>query len=386
MDFHSVTVRRSSAVREWRDRHVSVYSCQMGGSIVQLVFDGVADGPVGVALDILGAAERVVRARLVTLGGGRLPTQTRIVSIDGAPVRTASQRTMEVDGALALRGLGHGDVLVLPGLGMATPAAIHSALLRPDVARATGLLARAAAKGVLVAASCSATFVVAEAGLLDGGDATTTWWLGPAFAQGFPASPCVRTGWSWRRVASLRPARRSPTPDLVLAILAHTVSPSLAHAVANVLVLDERVSQARYMVADHMRSAAPVTRALLSASSGKTWRDRSRCPRWLARREPPRERSRASSRPHSARRRSGSRNAYVSPIPCTCSRPRSDRSTTSRSESGMPTPPPFGASFAAKPARPIASDGPASWEREAHESALQVSTSRTSMAEAPQSA
>ena len=234
----------------------------MPASITQLVFDGVADGPVGVALDILGAAERVVHAGLVDVPESRLPTRTRIVSIDGAPVRTAAKRTLAVDGALGLRGLGPGDVLVLPGLGMATAPEIAAALQRADIVRAIELVARAAARGVLVAASCSAAFVLAASGVLDGREATTTWWLGPTFAQRFPRVT-LRT--DRMVVASGRVFTAGSAfahADLMLAILAQTLSPSLAHMVARYLVLDERSSQARYMVMDHLRSADPVVRAL----------------------------------------------------------------------------------------------------------------------------
>ncbi len=44
----------------------------------------------------------------------------------------------------------------------------------------------------------------------------------------------------------------------MLSILAHTLSPSLAHMVARYLVLDERASQARYMVMEHLGSSDPV--------------------------------------------------------------------------------------------------------------------------------
>jgi transcriptional regulator GlxA family with amidase domain len=232
------------------------------GSITQLVFDGVADGPVGVALDIVGAAQRVVQARLVDIPKSRVPTRMRIVSVDGAPVRTATNRTLAVDGALRLRGLGPGDVLVLPGLGMTTPTAIAAGLERADIARGSELVARAAERGVLVAASCSATFVLGASGALDGREATTTWWLGPTFTQRFPRVT-LRT--DRMVVASGRVFTAGSAfahADLMLAILAHTVSPSLAHVIAKYLVLDERASQARYMVMEHLRSADPVIRAL----------------------------------------------------------------------------------------------------------------------------
>lgn len=230
--------------------------------ITQLVFDGVADGPVAVALDIAGAAERVVQAGLIALPGSQLPARMRIVSIDGAPVRTAAKRTLAVDGSFGLRGLGPGDVLVLPGLGMATPPEIAAALERPEVARAIELVARAAERGVLIAASCSATFVLAASGALDGREATTTWWLGPTFAQRFPRVT-LRTD---RMVVGADGVFTAGSAfahaDLMLAILAQTVSPSLAHLVARYLVLDERPSQARYMVMEHVRSADPVVRTL----------------------------------------------------------------------------------------------------------------------------
>jgi transcriptional regulator GlxA family with amidase domain len=234
----------------------------MAGSFTQLVFDGVADGSVGVTLDILGAASRIVRAGLCDVPQTRLPSRSRIVSIDGSPVRTAAKRSLAVDGALSLRGLGHDDVLIVPGLGLVTPAEIAAGLERPDIARGRELLARAAVRGVLLAASCSATFVLAASGVLDGREATTTWWLGPTFARRFPRVSLrqdrmvVGSG----RVFSAGSAFAHA--DLVLALLTRTGSASLAHLVASYLVLDERASQARYMVQDHLRSADPVVQAL----------------------------------------------------------------------------------------------------------------------------
>lgn len=234
----------------------------MGLRFTQLVFDGVADGPVGVALDIVGTAARVIEAGLVGVPRSGVPARMRVVSVDGAPVRTASQRPLAVDGALSLRGMGPSDVLVLPGLGMATPPEIAAALGRADIARGGELVARAAARGVRVGASCSAAFVLAASGVLDGREATTTWWLGATFAQRFPRVT-LRTDRMVVGSGGLFTAGSAfAHADLMLALLADTVSPSLAHLVAKYLVLDERASQARYMVMEHLRSADPVVRAL----------------------------------------------------------------------------------------------------------------------------
>lgn len=233
--------------------------------ITHLVFDGVADGPMGVALDIVGAAARVVRAGLAALPRGRVAPRQRVVSVDGEPVRTAAGRLLAVDGALNPRGMGAGDVLVLPGIGMAaTPPEIAAALERPDIVRGVELVARAAAKGVLVAASCSATFVLAASRVLDGRRATTTWWLGPAFAQRFPGVTLRSDRMVVESDGVFTAGSAFAHADLMLAILAHTLSPSVAHTVARYLVLDERPSQARYMVLGHLGGADPVIRQLES--------------------------------------------------------------------------------------------------------------------------
>ena len=234
----------------------------MAGHILLLVFDGVADGSVGVSLDILGAAARAVRAGLVPLPRRSAPARARIVSLDGAPVRSAARRTLAVDGALRLRALQPGDVLVVPGLGMSSPAEIEAGLKRADIVRGIAALARATESGAIVAASCSATFVLAASGALDGAEATTTWWLAPTFVQRYPRVKLRsdRMVVSSGRVITAGSALAHA--DLMLAIVARTHSPSLAHMVARYLLLDERASQARYMVIEHVRSDDPAIRVL----------------------------------------------------------------------------------------------------------------------------
>ncbi len=234
----------------------------MPATITQLVFNGTADGPVAMGVDVVEAARRVMRAGLTPTPRGRQAPRQRLVGVDGTPVRTAAGRPLVLDGMLSLRSLGAGDVLVLPGLGMATPQEITAALQRPDVLRGVELVARAAAKGVHVAASCSATFVLAAAGILDGGDATTTWWLGPLFARCFP-NVTLRPD---RMVVASRGVLTAGSAfahvDLMLAILARTVGPTVAHTVSRYLVVDQRPSQARYMVMEHLGRSNPVVRKL----------------------------------------------------------------------------------------------------------------------------
>jgi transcriptional regulator GlxA family with amidase domain len=230
--------------------------------LVQLVFDGFGDGPAGITLDVVGAALRVVRAGLCEVPIGRLPSRARVVSIDGASVRSSAGRILSVDGMFNPRALGPGDVLVLPGLGMPTEREIIAGLARSDLARAAPLIARAAARGVLIAASCSATFLLAASGALDGREATTSWWLAPPFRRRFPRV-VLRSDRMVVASGNLITAGSAfAHADLMLTVVAQTVSPLLAHRVARYLALDERASQARYMLLDHLRSSDPVVLAL----------------------------------------------------------------------------------------------------------------------------
>lgn len=228
--------------------------------ITHVVFDGVADGPLGVGLEVVGTAARLAaRSAAAVRSQHELRSRQRIVSVDGAPVRTGAGRLLEVDGALRAQG---GGVLVLPGLGAATEREIEALLVRADVVHGAALIARAHAKGALVAASCSSTFVLGASGVLDGGEATTTWWLGEAFARRFPRVKLCSDRMVIDGSGVMTAGAAFAHADLMLAIVARTVSPSLAHLAAKYLVLDERASQSRYMVMEHMRSADPVVRAL----------------------------------------------------------------------------------------------------------------------------
>jgi transcriptional regulator GlxA family with amidase domain len=246
---------------QWPERQCSVYSRHV---FHHLVFDGVADGPLGLALEIVHTAARIASSGLVDSPPPRRALQQRVVAPSGSGprVRTSAGRAFPVDGILSPRALRPGDVLVLPGLGAATEPALAALLARPDVQATLPCLARTAERGVFVAASCSATFVLAASGALAGRGATTSWWLGPAFTRRFPEvalSPdqlVVDAGGVMTAGAALAHG------DLVLALLARTTSPSLAHLVRRYLVLDERVSQSRYQIVAHLRGDDPTVRRL----------------------------------------------------------------------------------------------------------------------------
>src|SRR5262252_3092869 len=67
------------------------------------------------------------------------------------------------------------DCVVVPAIGFKMPGPLEAALKRSEVRDATGVLRDWAGHGATMTAACIGTFVMAESGLLDHEDATTTW-------------------------------------------------------------------------------------------------------------------------------------------------------------------------------------------------------------------
>jgi len=106
------------------------------------------------------------------------------------------------------------------------------------------MLVAAFESGAALAASCASTFLLAEARLLDGRRATTTWWLAPQFRDRYPDVELMTD----RMVVADWPIATGGAAmaqmELMLAVVDRFAGPGLARACANHLLLDERRSQA----------------------------------------------------------------------------------------------------------------------------------------------
>jgi transcriptional regulator GlxA family with amidase domain len=146
--------------------------------IAVLALDGVFDTGLAVALDALALANSFA-AR--TMGGA----PHFDVSIVGMWKTVPSGQGLIVPVGPVTPDLKPNWVIV-PALATGTPEVLVQALARPDVRRAQAQLLKWHAEGAQIAASCIGTFLLAESGLLDGREATTTWWLAPLFRQRYP--------------------------------------------------------------------------------------------------------------------------------------------------------------------------------------------------------
>lgn len=168
-------------------------------------------------------------------------------------VRTSQGCTVPVQPA----GKRVPDCVVVPAIGFKMPDALQRALTRADIADAAALLKRWAARGATMSAACIGTFVLAESGVLDSREATTTWWLAPLFRSRYPS---VRLDESHMLVKSgnvVTAGAALSHMDLALWLIRQH-SPKLADLTAKYLIVDARPSQSAYVLTDHLIHNDPL--------------------------------------------------------------------------------------------------------------------------------
>ncbi|MEZ5292006.1 MAG: helix-turn-helix domain-containing protein [Vicinamibacterales bacterium] len=213
-----------------------------------LALDGVFDLGLAAVLDAFQTANELAEA-----SGLRAPRfevrvaglRRRVTTAQGlkVPVRSEAARAP--------------DCVVVPAIGAKMPGVLEAALARPDVADAAAWLRERQAAGALMSAACIGTFVLAESGLLDGREATTTWWLAPLFRRRYPG---VRLDEGRMIVASGRTVTAGAAlghMDLALWLVRES-SPRLAALTAKYLIVDARPSQSAYALTDHLAHADDV--------------------------------------------------------------------------------------------------------------------------------
>ena len=149
------------------------------------------------------------------------------------------------------------DCVIVPAIGFKMPEPLQRALARPDIGDAAVLLQEWAERGANMSAACIGTFVLAESGLLDHHDATTTWWLAPLFRTRYPA---VRLDESHMLVKSGKVVTAGAAlshMDLALWLIRQH-SPKLAAVTAKYLIVDTRPSQSAYVLTDHLIHNDPL--------------------------------------------------------------------------------------------------------------------------------
>ena len=232
---------------DWRIRQKKVQIGHM--RVCVLVLDDALDSSVSLTLDLLAAANRVRQA------SGRRPLFTverlgweRQSAVTGLGFR------LRLDGDARRR---RSEALLLPGLNLVTAEEVRAWLERPATQRLAAWVARQHARGALVLASCVASFLAAESGILDGHAATTSWFLAPVFRERYPRVTLdERRTVVWAHRAATAGAAFSQV-DLVLSFLRSCGGLGLTQTCMKYLALTPQASQSRHMMMDHLARATP---------------------------------------------------------------------------------------------------------------------------------
>jgi transcriptional regulator GlxA family with amidase domain len=216
--------------------------------IAVLVLDGAFDIGLVSVLDAFRVANNLAARQ-----GTRPPFDLSIVGVR-RKVRSSGGLTVPVQPVPpALKP----NWVVVPALGAATPDLLVPALERTDVRDAKAQLLKWRDDGAQIATSCVGTFVVAESGLLDHREATTTWWLAPLFRQRYPSVQLNESRMLVPTDIGVTAGAALGHLDLALWLI-RKASPELATVVSRYLLADIRSAQAPYIIPNHLAQADPL--------------------------------------------------------------------------------------------------------------------------------
>ncbi|SAK60616.1 AraC family transcriptional regulator [Caballeronia fortuita] len=217
--------------------------------IAVLALDGLFDTGLAVTLDTLKAANGL-SARLMG-GAPRFD-----VSTVGVRRRVRSGQGFAIPVQAITPDLKP-DWVIVPALNATTPELLVPALERADVKDAVRQLRQWRDEGVLIAASCIGTFLLAETGLLDHRHATSTWSLAPLFRQRYPHVLLDESRMLVPSDIGVTAGAAMGHLDLALWLIRKT-SPELAALVSRYLLADIRTLQAPYIIPNHLAQADPL--------------------------------------------------------------------------------------------------------------------------------
>ncbi|WP_250520249.1 MULTISPECIES: helix-turn-helix domain-containing protein [unclassified Caballeronia] len=217
--------------------------------IAILALDGLFDTGLAVTLDTLRAANGLA-AR--TMGG----SPRFDVSTVGVRKRVRSGHGFAIPVEPVTPDLTP-DWVIVPALAATTPELLLPALERADVKDAVRQLQKWRAQGVSIGASCIGTFLLAEAGLLDHRQATSTWSLAPLFRQRYPHVLLDESRVLVPTDIGVTAGAAMGHLDLALWLVRKS-SPELAALVSRFLLADIRTSQAPYIIPNQLAQADPL--------------------------------------------------------------------------------------------------------------------------------
>lgn len=193
-------------------------------------------GPVGVAATV-DLSEAMARSRT----GGGAPVDLRVVGGEDGTVTLRGGMSIP---AVPLSEAGPARPwVVIPGIGESGATEIERRLNEREMLSAAEWVGLRAGEGSRVAASCTGTFVAAEAGVLHERAVTATWWLAGLFAARYPRCRVDADRMVVRDGPVITAGAALGHVDLLLAIVEEEFGATTAHAVSSRIAVAPRISQ-----------------------------------------------------------------------------------------------------------------------------------------------
>lgn len=206
-----------------------------------LVLQDAYASSVALTIDILSAAAALAPQYKLSA------PQYKLYSATGGEIALSNGMKLATHSFARMR-LHKDEMWLVPGIGISSVTQASARLDQPDAQAAATLLKKVSHAGCRIAASCSAVLLLQQAGLLVDKRVTTAWWLAPLLQQ--RESTCQidanRMIVSDGRLVTAGAALAQS--DLMLYLLREHFGIKLADAVARVLLIDKRQSQAPFIV------------------------------------------------------------------------------------------------------------------------------------------
>lgn len=175
-------------------------------------------------------------------------------SIDGKPVICGNQQSVNVD--FALSEVQNIDVVIVPGLLVDSADMLLSML--SQLTPLSSFLRQMSDNGAIIAAPCTGAFILAETGMLDFQEATTTWWLSNEFRERYPKVVLDDIKLVADAENLVTGAAGASYMDLSLHLISKLAGSNLARMTGAYLCLDgPRESQSAYAIPYHRQVRDP---------------------------------------------------------------------------------------------------------------------------------
>ena len=209
--------------------------------IVVLIFDDCQPSAVATVMESLSVAN----LHWTNLNRRSAPPfKCRTISYDGRPVHGMGDVTLDADGSV--KDLGRPDLIFVPGIRAFDQPAMERRFQQLKANWGEKLKEHHRRSGYL-AANCSGIFLLAEAGLLDGRTATTSWWLARSFHNRYPAVRLMPEMLVTKDMRIFCAASFSACLNLGLEIVSEFLGPRAMLRLARVLLIDiNRTAQLPY--------------------------------------------------------------------------------------------------------------------------------------------